>query len=49
MLRRCTVGITVDAMTLKAFLVREFEHEGLERGIDSVSYCLFGGGFEALL
>ena len=35
--RRRTAGITLDAITAKAFQVREFEHEGLERGIDSVS------------
>ena len=48
-IRRHTVGVTLDAITAMAFQVHEFEHEGLELGIDSVSYCLFGGGLEALL
>ena len=42
-------GIPVDVIALKAFRVCEFEHEGLEHKIDSVSDCLFGGGFKALL
>ena len=40
-IRRHTVGITLDAITVKAFWVCEFEHEGLERGIDNVSETAF--------
>ena len=44
-----TVGIALDAITMIAFWISEFEHEGLERGIDNVSDGLFGGGFKAVL
>ena len=48
-IRRQIVDITVDAITAKTFWIHEFEYEGLEHGIDSVSDYLFGGGFEAVL